>query len=151
MEKAVLWEKEIQNGFAEASESQLDDFLELIQFVQKNGIRNEICESTLEKPELWEWLYSKDKIELNDIKRELSRRLEKVKCKREEEFDEVFDKIGKLLDIRVLLLSFKRECIYYISTIFEYYEGIRSYLSVEKKDDFCVDLQECFPNMALQG
>ena len=151
MEKAVLWEKEIQNGFAEASESQLDDFLELIQFVQKNGIRNEICESTLEKPELWEWLYSKDKIELNDIKRELSRRLEKVKCKREEEIDEVFDKIGKLLDIRVLLLSFKRECIYYISTIFEYYEGIRSYLSVEKKDDFCVDLQECFPNIFFIG
>lgn len=147
MEKVVLWGKEIEQDFAGASEKQLDDFLELIMFIQKNGIRNEICESTLDKAELWEWLSSKDKIELNDIKRELSRRLEKAKCRKEEEFDELFRKIGKMFAIKVLVLSFKRKSIYYISTILEYYVGIRGYLATEKKDDFCNDLQECFPNI----
>lgn len=147
MEKVVLWGKEIEQDFEGASEKQLDDFLELIIFIQKSGIRNEICVSTLDKAELWEWLFSKDQIELNDIKRELSRRLEKVKCTEEREFDELFGKIGKMVAIKVLLLSFKRESIYYISTILEYYAGIRSYLAAEKKDDFCNDLQECFPNI----
>ena len=83
MEKVILWEKEIEKDFAKASENQLDDFLELVRFVQKNGIQNLICKSTLDKAELWEWLYSKDQIELNDIKRELSRRLERAECKEE--------------------------------------------------------------------
>lgn len=103
--------------------------------------------STLNEAELWDWLYSKEKIELNDIKRELSRRLERAECVAQNEFDELMGKIGKLQEIKVLALTFKRENIYYISTILEYYAGIRSYLASEKKDDFCSDLQECFPNI----
>ena len=147
MEKVILWEKEIEKDFAKASENELDDLLELVRFVQKNGIQNVICKSTLDKAELWEWLYSKEQIELNDIKRELSRRLEKAECKEEGEYEEFFGKIGKLLAIKVLLLSFKGESIYYISTIAEYYASLRNYLALEKKDDFCNDLQECFPNI----
>lgn len=147
MEKIVLWGKEIEKDFAGAAEKQLDDFLELMYFIQKNNIRNEICESTLDKEELWEWLYSKDQIELNDIKRELSRHLEKARCREKIEFDEFFNKIGKVLTPKILLLSFKKENIYYIATILEYYAGIRSYLAAEKKDDFCNDLQECFPHI----
>lgn len=147
MKKTVLWRKEIEKEFASASESQLDDFLELIQYIQKNNIRNAICESTWDEADLWEWLYSKEQIELNDIKRELSRRLERAECVAHNEFDELLGKIGKMHKIKVLALSFKRESIYYISTLLEYYVGIRSYLASEKKDDFCNDLQECFPNI----
>ena len=147
MEKIVLWGKEIEKDFAMATEKQLDDFLELMLFIQKNNIRNDICETTLDKEELWEWLYSKDQIELNDIKRELSRYLEKAKCRGKDEFDKLFNTIGKLLTLKVLLLSFRKESIYYISTILEYYTSIRSYLAAEKKDDFCNDLQECFPHI----
>ena len=82
MEKVILWEKEIEKDFAKASENELDDLLELVRFVQKNGIQNVICKSTLDKAELWEWLYSKEQIELNDIKRELSRRLERRSAKK---------------------------------------------------------------------
>lgn len=85
MEKVILWEKEIEKDFAKASENQLDDFLELVRFVQKNGIQNLICKSTLDKAELWEWLYSKDQIELNDIKRELSRRAWKGRSAKKKE------------------------------------------------------------------
>ncbi len=147
MEKVVLWGEEIEKEFAGASENQLDDFLELIRFIQKNSIRNEICESTLDKAELWEWLGSKDQIELNDIKRELSRYLEKARCSEKEVFDKFANNIGKLITPKLLLLSFKKESIYYISTILEYYTGIRSYLAAEKKDEFCGDLQECFPHI----
>lgn len=147
MKKAVLWGKKIEKEFVSASESQLDNLLELIQYIQKSDIRNAICESTLNEAELWGWLYSKEQIELNDIKRELSRRLERAECVAQNEFDELLGKIGKMQKIKVLALSFKRESIYYISTILEYYAGIRSYLASEKKDDFCNDLQECFPNI----
>lgn len=147
MEKVVLWGKEIEKDFLRASENQLDDFLELMQYIQKNGIQNKICEGTLNKDELWRWLYSKDQIELNDIKRELSKRVEKAGCTAEEEFDVLLAKVGRVHAVKVLVLSFKRENIYYISTILEYYAGIKSYLVSEKKDDFCNDLQECFPNI----
>lgn len=54
MEKISLWGKNIEKDFVRASENQLDDFLELIQYIQKNGISNKICERTLEKSELWD-------------------------------------------------------------------------------------------------
>lgn len=147
MEKIILWRKDIDKDLARALECQLDDFLELIRFIQKNGIDNEICESTLEKAELWDWLYAKEPIELNDIKRELSRWLEKVGSTDEGKFDQLFRRVGQLWAVKVLVLSFQRKNNYYISTISEYYAGVRSYLSLEKKDDFCNDLQECFPNL----
>lgn len=147
MEKIILWAKEIEKDFMRVSEYQLDDFLELMRFIQKNNIQNKICETTLNKAEIWEWLYSKEQIGLNDIKRELSRRLEKVKSIGEGEFDNYWGKIGKLFPVRVLALSFQGEGVYYIATISEYYTGIRNYLALEKKDDFCNDLQECFPNI----
>lgn len=147
MKKAVLWGKEIKKDFTSASESQVDAFLDLVQFIQQNDIWNAICESTLDEAELWGWLYSKEQIELNDIKRELARRMERAKCVSQEEFDELLGEIGKIQKIKILVLSFERVCVYYISTILEYYTGIRSYLALEKKDDFCDDLQECFPNI----
>lgn len=147
MKKAVLWGKEIKKDFTSASESQLDAFLDLVQFIQQNDIWNAICESTLDEADLWGWLYSKEQIELNDIKRELARRMERAKCVSQEEFDELLGEIGKIQKIKILVLSFERVCVYYISTILEYYTGIRSYLALEKKDDFCDDLQECFPNI----
>ncbi|MCR2050876.1 hypothetical protein NSB25_26980 [Acetatifactor muris] len=147
MKKAVLWGKEIKQDFTSASESQLDAFLDLVQFIQQNDIWNAICESTLDEAELWGWLYSKEQIELNDIKRELARRMERAKCVSQEEFDKLLGEIGKIQKIMILVLSFQRVCVYYISTILAYYTGIRSYLALEKKDDFCNDLQECFPNI----
>lgn len=147
MEKVILWGKEIEKDFMTISEKQLDDFLELAKFIQKNSIQNMICEDTLEKAELWDWIYSKDKVELNDIKRELSRYIEKARCVDEDEFNNFFKKIGKLFSVKVLVLLFESNNLYYISTISEYYKGIRGYLQKEKKDDFCKDLQECFPNM----
>lgn len=101
----------------------------------------------MDEAELWGWLYSKEQTELNDIKRELSRLLERAKCVSEEKGDERLRKIGKIQKIKILALSFHRENIYYISRILEYYTGIRSYLELEKKDDFCNDLQECFSNI----
>ena len=147
MEKLVLWRKEIEEDFAGASEKRLDDFLDLIRYIRQNDIRSGICKSTLDKSELWEWLYSKDQIELNDIKRELSRYIEKTTFMDEEEFDKFFGQIGRLYAVKVLALSFKKENIYHISTIAEYYAGIRNYLVTEKKDEFCNDLQDCFPSI----
>ena len=147
MEKTILWGKEIQEEFAIASENQLDGFLELVRYIQKNDIENMICEETVDKAELWEWLYSKDDVELNDIKRELSRYIEKARCVVESEFDKLLEEVGKMLPVKILVLLFNGCNYYFISTIAEYYEGIRCYLRKEKKDDFCKNLPECFPNI----
>ena len=119
MKKAVLWGKKIEEDFVNASENQLDDFLELLQYIQDNHIRNAICENTMNEAALWGWLYSKEQIELNDIKRELSRRLERAECVVQEEFDELLDKIGKVQSIKVLAQYLKRKSKYYISKILE--------------------------------
>lgn len=126
MEKISLWGKNIEKDFVRASENQLDDFLELIQYIQKNGISNKICERTLEKSELWDWLGSKDQIELNDIKRELSRYIEKANYCDEKKYEMLWTKIGKQFAAKILVLSFAKENIYYISTIAEYYTALRT-------------------------
>lgn len=147
MEKIILWGKEIEKSLEKVSEKQLDEFLELVQYIHTNGIQNIICERTSEKVELWEWLYSKEQVELNDIKREMSRYIEKAKCVDEGEFDNSMDKVGRSVAVKTLVLLFDSKDVYYISTKLEYYTGIRSYLAMEKKDNFCKDLQECFPNI----
>lgn len=147
MDKIVLWGRDIERCFLEVSEFQLDDFLELLQHIQTNNDRSVICETTLEKAELWEWLYSKNPVELNDIKRELRKRIEKVKCVSDNDFNKFMDIVGKCDKTKTLVLLFNEENIYYICTIKEYYVGIRSYLAMEKKDEFCKDLQECFPDI----
>ena len=126
MEKISLWGKNIEKDFVRASENQLDDFLELIQYIQKNGISNKICERTLEKSELLDWLGSKDQIELNDIKRELSRYIEKANYCDEKKYEMLWTKIGKQFAAKILVLSFAKENIYYISTIAEYYTALRT-------------------------
>ena len=80
MDKVVLWGRDIEKDFAKATQEQLDDFLELTRYIQKSRIPNKICENTLDKAKLWEWLGAKDQVELNDIKRELSRYLEKARA-----------------------------------------------------------------------
>lgn len=147
MEKAVLWDKEIKKYFINLSEEQLDDFLDLLEYIQTNEIINLICQDVLDDADLWEWLYSKEQIELNDIKRELGKRVRKAQCVDKDDFEQNLDKVGKMDSTKILVLSFAGKNIYYISTIFEYYKGIRCYLSKEKKDEFCKDLQECFPNI----
>lgn len=147
MEKVVLWGRDIEKDFAKATQEQLDDFLELTRYIQKSRIPNKICENTLDKAKLWEWLGAKDQVELNDIKRELSRYLEKARCVEEEEFDRLWEMMGKVLSVKVLALLLDQKDCYHIFTLLQYYAGIRSYLKREKKDDFCRDLQDCFPNI----
>lgn len=89
-------------------------------------------------------------IQLNDVyglQLGDAKHIKSSKSREEAAFDKLLEMIGKLLAVKVLVLSFQRESIYHISTIVGYYAGIRSYLALEKKDDFCNDLQECFPNI----
>lgn len=150
MEKVVLWEDNIRESFVRVTESQLDAFLDLIKYIHANHIENVACESMLDDARLWEWLYSKQKVEMNDLKRELSKRIAKVKSVDLNEFMQYLDKVGSSKNVKVLILSFEEENVYYISTIADYFSGIRSYLSMEKKDEFCRDLQECFPNIHFE-
>lgn len=147
MEKNVLWDKDIEKTFDNLSENQLDNFLELLFFISKNNIPNYMCLATKQNADMWEWLYSRDEVGLNDIKKELIFYIEKTKDIGQEEFEQKTEKIGKNETLKILVIRFNDEEIFYISTIDKYYAGMRYYLAMEKKDDFAKDLQECFPNI----
>jgi hypothetical protein len=147
MNKRILWGKEIKESFTILSYKNLIDFLDLLDFITDNRIENIICEKTLDDEELWTWLYSKDQIKLNDIKRELSKRIERTKSVNEVEFDEMLKIVGVLNSIKTLVLLYVEKSNFHISNIKEYYIGLRRYLVMEKKDAFCKDLPDCFPNI----
>lgn len=133
MEKEILWDKDIKQCLIFFSEKQMDDFLCVVNFIQDSCIRNYIYSNTLEDERLWNWLYSKDNVELIDMKRELSRKIEKGKVIDTDEYDEKKDKVGKMGSIKTLVLNYDENNIYCISSINEYFLGIRAYLAMEKK------------------
>lgn len=94
---------------------------------------------------MWEWLYSKENIALRDFKRELSIKITKAEQIGKEEYSEGKRLVGKSVKSKVIMLNFDSQSVYDISKICEYYNAVRSYLSMEKKDDFCKDMPECFP------
>lgn len=147
MEKVILWDKDIEGCLIHLSESELDDFLELVAFIQEEHIRNYISEDTRAQDGLWEWLWSKEDIGLVDLKRELSRKIEKAMPVDRNEYNENRNQVGRNGHIKTLVLYRDAGNVCCISTIDEYYEGLRSYLAMEKKDEFTGDLEECFPNI----
>lgn len=147
MEKIVLWDKEIKSSFLCITEDELDDFLKLLTYIQTNDIANLVSIEMEDDSELWEWLGSKDRVELNDMKRELYKRIGKAKHVGNEEFENNLLNVGRLLPVKTLVLLFNSNMAYHISTLSEYYIGLRYYLGQEKKSEFCKDMQECFPNI----
>ena len=147
MEKRILWDKKIKMCLIKLKQEHMINFLELLDYIRDNNIENIICEDTKEDLELWEWLYSKSQIELNDIKRELIRWIERAKCVNSDIFEEMLDIVGTLNTIKTLILFYDNQNDFCISTTKEYYIGLRKYLIMEKKDVFCKDLPDCFPNI----
>lgn len=112
MEKRILWDKEIRKCFIEFDQKHLEDFMELLDHIGDNHIENIICADTQEDAALWEWLYSKDQIELNDLKRELSRKIERAKCAAADLFDKMSELVGKLAAIKTLILLYDNENVF---------------------------------------
>lgn len=147
MEKAVLWDNRLAEQYRESTSAMLDSFLELVEFVQVNKIKNMMDEKALEDNRLWNWLYAKDDIELVDIKKELSKKLQKTKSIATEQFEEMLQNVGSNENPKLFVLLFNGEDVFYISSMVEYYKALWQYLCMEKKNDFAKDLQECFPNI----
>ena len=147
MEKKVLWDKDFSSQCYTATLDKLDLFLELIQFIQDKNIDDYIYEKVIEDEELWGWIYSKDKSEYIDAKKELSKKIQKVKTITEAVYEKDFLSLGKDVQPRMFLCSFSEENVFYIASVKGFYKALRSYLSMEKKDEFCKDLPESFPNI----
>lgn len=147
MEKVLLWSECIHKQFIQISEQQLDMFLELLSYIEDYNISNLLDLELYENIDLWEWLESKEQISLRDIKRELSIKVSKAKKINKQEYVNLAGHVGKLNREKVMILEFSNSNIYYIATVDEYYDALRSYLAMEKKDDFCKDMVECFPNI----
>lgn len=147
MEKEMLWDKHLDEQFISATNTELEAFLELLSYISDNNISNKLSYEFYEKPELWEWLTSRETISLRDVKKELSIKMNKAKKISEQEYMDVISRVGGLIDKRVMILSFYKEKVYYIYCIDDYYIALRKYLAMEKKDDFCRDMLECFPNI----
>lgn len=149
MEKIVLWDKRLVEQYKECTLIILDNFLELIEFIQDNKIKNLIDEKVFVDNALWDWLYAKDNIELIDIKKELIKKIQKTQRIDTEQFNELQKYVGSIVKAKTFVLIFKDESAFHISSIAEYFRALRQYLRMEKKDDFARDLQECFPNIVF--
>lgn len=147
MEKCILWDNKIKYCLQQFTQEHMEAFLELLDYIQDHDIEHIICELTQGDAGLWEWLYAKDQIEFNDMKRELSRKIERAKCVDADEFEKMLDIVGKKNLVKTLILFLERENDFCVTTIPEYYVGLRKYLVMEKKDEFCKDLPDCFANL----
>jgi hypothetical protein len=147
MEKLILWDENINEQFVKVSEKQLDLFMQLLSYIDDNNISNKLCIDLCDNSDLWQWLGSKKQIGLCDIKKELSIKINKAKKICGDEYRSILCNVGKSDKEKLLVLNFDNISVFYISTMDEYLVGLRSYLAMEKKDDFCRDMLECFPNI----
>jgi hypothetical protein len=147
MEKTILWGDEIGGCFASLSEKELDNFLSLVEFIQKNGIAEYINDKTLEDADLWAWLFSRNDFCLNDIKKTLLKKIEKAGHIDSREYERKKQKAGHPEKEKVLILYRDNEKWFCVLNEDEYYNGVRMYLRMEKKDEFSGDLQDCFSNI----
>lgn len=147
MEKAILWDEHLNEQFVKVSNEKLNLFLELLSYIGDNNISNTMSLDLYDNSDLWEWLTSKEPSSLRDIKKELLIKISKTKRVLRQEYINIVANVGNLNKDKILILEFSNKSVYYISTMDEYYIGLRSYLAMEKKDDFCKDMLECFPNI----
>ena len=124
MEKEILWYERFDEQLISATDKELEAFLELLSYISDNNISSKLSYELYENPQLWDWLTSRETTSLRDI------------CN-----------VGVLNDKGVMILAFNKKSVYYIYCIEDYYIALRKYLAMEKKDDFCRDMLECFPNI----
>lgn len=147
MEKEILWDEHLSEQFGKVEYENLDSFLELLYYIDDNKISNKMSTELYHDEDLWSWLSSKEQIKLRDVKKELSIKIERAKKIGEQEYKDVSSSVGILKDKKIFVLHFDDNNVFYISSMAEYYEGLRCYLVMEKKSDFCKDMLECFPNL----
>lgn len=146
MEKEILWVNNIDALFCDFSYVQLDDFLEALDYSDKYNASMFILEDIYESEGLWNWLYTKDNYELNDVKRELQKWLCKIEKITNKQYADKKLNVGKNTQSKIILAGINSSQ-YAFCTLREYLNAIRSYLAMEKKDSFAKDLEECFPNL----
>ena len=147
MEKKILWDECINTQFSTASEEQLDSFVALLEYIEENDLKTLVSDELYISAELWEWLSSKAEINLNDIKREIQKKLSKATKVTQTDYERISQNIGILTNIKTLVLHLGEEKAFFISTLKDYYIALREYLIMEKKNDFCEDMAECFPEI----
>ena len=147
MEKEMLWYERVEEQLISATDKELELFLELLCYISDNNISIKLSYKLYENPQLWDWLTSRETISLRDIKKELSIKINKAQKIKEQEYMEDISSVGSLNDKRVIILSFDKANVYCVCCIDDYYVALRKYLAMEKKDDFCKDMLECFPNI----
>ena len=88
IEKETLWANCISKQFEEESYESLDLFLELLCYIENNDISNKISTELYYNEELWNWLSSKEQIDMHDIKREILIKIERADKIAEREYEE---------------------------------------------------------------
>lgn len=147
MEKVILWDEQIDEQLPEVNEGQLDSFASLLDHIEKNSIKHYVDENLFCSEKWWEWLYNKKETTLNDIKRELTKKISKAAKVSRDQYVVLLDRVGVASEERTLVLCFEDGNVFYIATLPDYYRALRKYLAMEKKSDFCNDMKECFPKI----
>lgn len=146
MEISGIWTEEIGKQIPAAEESQLCELLELLDFCEDYNIKNYLDEDAIyEDEEFCRWIYSKEYAEINDIKRELMKKMSKYAHIDREQQRKYLEDVGLCTDNKKMGIDFREEIEFYTATCRKMYKICRSYLRAEKRSEFIEDLSFCFP------
>lgn len=146
MEKEIIWYRNIRNNLQNENYQKLDELCASVDYCLKEHILLFINEAQYKSDELWNWLYDPSVEQLNDIKRELAKYIQKSEPIDDDEYTKKESDVGKCCDIKIIIACANR-AVYGFCSLSDFFYCIQSYLSMEKKDDFIKDLGECFPNL----
>lgn len=148
MNLGAVWTEEIPAQIPARSKEDIDEFLKLLDFFDDARIDTYLNEQAVyENMEFCDWIYSKESSELNDMKRELSKKISKYYHIDEIEQQKLIGNIGRDFEKKWVGIDFREEVEFYAFTISKFYKICRFYLKWNKKSDFIQDLSFCYPNI----
>lgn len=144
----AIWSPELGGQLPNQTAVCINQLLELLDVMDEKQIEQFINDQHLyENPAFYTWVYSKNPPELNDIKRELQKKIARSHHLSETEEQEALTFIGKSGPVKNIGLDFRNPSCFYCHNEKGLYAACRSYLKQEGRTDFILDMDFCFPNL----
>lgn len=147
MRVTAVYAKEFARQIVKKERESIEKLLDLLDILDEKEIPAVIDEEGLYADiQFAEWVYSRDKEEWNDLKRELVIKISRCRHVDEEEIEENLKNAGKNLPEKIIGISYE-EKEFYACTIARFYTALRKYLAKESRYEFEKDMSFCYPDI----
>lgn len=145
---STVWIEEIPAQIPTGTKDDIEKFLELLDFFDDHSIENYLDEQSIyEDMAFCDWIYSKETPALNDMKKEISKKMCRYHHVDKEQLRKLEGNIGKDIDKRWVGIDFQEEVDFYAYTLKKFYKICRCYLTWDKRSEFMKDLPFCYPDI----